>query len=219
MVTETFWVDIALRNPLDVEVTLSGLTVSVRELLAKEADSNPDFVEVEVIDDIILGAKDTRTVSMCGTPHNTFFADHLPQIPVAVKCTRSATLVVTQAVYEFFSLLPATESLAVRGRRLNDTPIQRQGKVYAPDVLMKIEVEEAGQRLHAHFADDRHLNLAQGEYKHQCVWLTNSGTRPIRELWVVTEQEDGIWFDGNGDGSAGTLLPLCSYRDPILVSC
>ncbi|KAI0652274.1 ER-golgi trafficking TRAPP I complex 85 kDa subunit-domain-containing protein [Trametes meyenii] len=176
-VNEAFWVDIALRNPLDVEVTLSGLTVSVRDASAQDSDANPDFVEVEAIDDVVLGPKDTRT------------------IPVAVKCTRPAALVVTQAAYNFLSLLPATESLAVRGRRLNDTPMQRQGKVYAPDVLTKVEVEEAGQRLHAHFVDDRHLVLAQGEYKHQRVWLTNSGTRPISELWVLAGEEDELWVD------------------------
>ncbi|KAI0639808.1 ER-golgi trafficking TRAPP I complex 85 kDa subunit-domain-containing protein [Trametes polyzona] len=189
-VNETFWVDVALRNPLDVEVILSRLTVSVREASAKDAESNPDFVEVEVIDDIVLGPKDTRT------------------IPVAVKCTQPATLVVTHTVFEFFSLLPATESLAVRGRRLNDTPLQRQGKVYAPDVLIKIEVEEAGQRLHAHFVDDRHLTLAQGEYKHQRVWLTNSGTRPIKELWVLAGEDDELCFDASsGDSTASSSSP------------
>ncbi|EIW64369.1 uncharacterized protein TRAVEDRAFT_158546 [Trametes versicolor FP-101664 SS1] len=212
-VNETFWVDIALRNPLDVEVTLSALTVSIREASAKGADNNPDFVEVEVVDDIVLGAKDTR------------------MIPVAIKCTRPAALVVTQAVYEFFSLLPAVESLAVRGRRLNDTPAQRQDKSYAPDVLIRIDVEEAGQRLHAHFVDDRHLNLAQGEYKHQHVWLTNSGTRSIKELWVVTNQEDELWFNaGSSDSteassssppktevlrSKNTLAPREPYRVPL----
>ena len=89
----------------------------------------------------------------------------------------------------------------MRGRRLNDTPIQRQGKVYAPDVVMKIEVEEAGQRMHAHFVDDRHLVLAQGEYKYQSVWLTNSGTRPIRELWVLSAEDDELWVDTGNEGS------------------
>ncbi len=109
-------------------------------------------------------------------------------------------------MYEFFSLLPAVESLAVRGRRLNDTPAQRQDKSYAPDVLIRIDVEEAGQRLHAHFVDERHLNLAQGEYKHQHVWLTNSGTRSIKELWVVTNQEDELWFDAGSSESTGMHL-------------
>ncbi|KAI0830719.1 ER-golgi trafficking TRAPP I complex 85 kDa subunit-domain-containing protein [Trametes gibbosa] len=176
-VNENFWVDVALRNPLDVEVTLTRLTVTVREASAEEADAAPDFVEVDIVDDIVLGPKDTRT------------------IPVSVKSSQPVVLVVTNAVYEFFSLLPAVESLAVRGRRLNDTPIQRQDKVYAPDVLMTVEVEEAEQRLHAHFVDDSHLNLAQGEYKHQRVWLTNSGTRPIRDIWVIGGEQDELWFD------------------------
>ncbi|KAH9897998.1 ER-golgi trafficking TRAPP I complex 85 kDa subunit-domain-containing protein [Cubamyces lactineus] len=176
-VNETFWVDLVLKNPLDVEVTLSGLTVSVREKSAEDAKETPDFVEVEVVDDVVLGPRDTRT------------------IPIAVRCKKPAALVITHAVYEFFSLLPATESLVVRGRRLNDTPQQRQEKTYAPDVLIRIEVEEAGQRLHVHFVDDRHLVLAQGEYKHQRVWLTNSGTRPISELWVLTGENDEVWIE------------------------
>ena len=87
----------------------------------------------------------------------------------------------------------------MRGRRLNDTPIQRQGKVYAPDVLIEVEVEEAGQRFYAHFVDDRHLILAQGEYKHQRVWLTNSGTHPISELWLLSGEEDEVWVDMEDD--------------------
>ncbi|KAI0778588.1 ER-golgi trafficking TRAPP I complex 85 kDa subunit-domain-containing protein [Trametes elegans] len=212
-VNETFWVDLVLRNPLDVEVVLSGLTVSLRDSSAKDADANPDGVEVEVIEDVALGPKDTRT------------------IPIAVKSSQPVSLIVTHAAYEFFSLLPATESLAVRGRRLNDTPAQRQGKVYAPDVLIKVEVEEAGQRLHAHFVDDRHLVLAQGEYKHQRVWLTNSGTRPIGELWVLAGEEDELWIDASsGDSpasssssptsseileSTNTLAPRKPYSIPI----
>ena len=113
----------------------------------------------------------------------------------------------TRASYQFFSLLPATESLAVRGRRLNDTPIQRQGRVYAPDVIIKVEVEEAGQRMHAHFVDDRHLILAQGEYKHQSIWLTNSGTRPVSELWVLTGEDDELWID-LGNENSGKFVGL-----------
>ncbi|KAM5531871.1 hypothetical protein V8D89_014425 [Ganoderma adspersum] len=180
-VDETFWVDLVLKNPLDVEVSLSGLTITLRESSSTSEDTTREFVQAEVVDDVVLGPKDTRT------------------IPIGVKCSRPASLVVTNATFDFFSLLPSSESLAVRGRRLNDTPVQRQGKVYAPDVLIKVEVEEAGQRLHAHFVDDRHLILAQGEYKHQRVWLTNSGTRPISELWLLSGQEDEVWVDMESD--------------------
>ncbi|KAH9944035.1 ER-golgi trafficking TRAPP I complex 85 kDa subunit-domain-containing protein [Epithele typhae] len=208
-VNETFWVDLVLKNPLDVEVWISALTVRVRDASAQDTENEPDFLEVERIDDIKLGAKDTRT------------------IPIGVNCTKPASLVVTHVTYEFFSLLPATESLAVRGRRLNDTPIQRQGKVYAPDTLIKVEVEEAGQRLYAHFVDDRHLVLAQGEYKRQSVWLTNSGTRPIRDLWVLAGEDDAVWIETNNEPSSSTapkvemfqttnsLAPRTPFRIPL----
>ncbi|KAI0686194.1 ER-golgi trafficking TRAPP I complex 85 kDa subunit-domain-containing protein [Earliella scabrosa] len=189
------WYLVAADKP---DGTLSSLTVTVRETSSKDVDTTQDCVEV--IEDVTLGPRDTRT------------------IPIDVKCSRPASLVIAHATYEFFALLPCTESLAVRGRRLNDTPIQRQGKVYAPDILIKIEVEEAGQRLHAHFVDDRHLTLAQGKYKHQRVWLTNSETRSISELWLLTGEQDELWVDTD-DGSAvipsrperHTKFPLGAY--------
>ncbi|KAH9950452.1 ER-golgi trafficking TRAPP I complex 85 kDa subunit-domain-containing protein [Amylocystis lapponica] len=192
-VDETFWVDLVMRNPLDVEVTLSGLSVEIGEASSHGADSARDFLEVEVLDDIVIDPQDTRT------------------IPVSVKCKRPASLVITHVVYDFLSLLPVTESLAIRGRRLHDTPLQRQTKTYAPDVMMKLDVEEAGQRLHVNFADDRHLMLAEGEYKRLELWLTNSGARGISELWMIAGEDDEIWLDidqANSPASSSISPPL-----------
>ena len=60
--SEIFWVDLVVKNPLDVEVALSALTIRVRD--GTSPDAVPDFVEVERIDDVILGARDTRTVTI-----------------------------------------------------------------------------------------------------------------------------------------------------------
>ncbi|KAH9937068.1 ER-golgi trafficking TRAPP I complex 85 kDa subunit-domain-containing protein [Fomitopsis serialis] len=178
-VDEYFWVDLGMRNPLDVEVTLSGLSVVVRETSSPDASVTPDFVEVEVVDGITLGAREYRT------------------IPVAVKCARPASLQVTHVVFEFLSLLPVSESLALRGRRLHDTSQQRQVKAYASDILIKVDVEDAGQRLRANFVDDRHLILVEGEYKRLRLWVTNSGTRPISEAWMVSSREDELWVESD----------------------
>lgn len=59
---ETFWVDVTLRNPMDVDVNLSNLTVVLRDKLAEDEDLGPDVVEVEVVDDLVLNAKEIRTV-------------------------------------------------------------------------------------------------------------------------------------------------------------
>ena len=61
--SDTFWVDVVLRNPLNVEVTISGLTVLIQDAKEPEQASTSDLVEVEVIDDLVLGARESRTVS------------------------------------------------------------------------------------------------------------------------------------------------------------
>jgi hypothetical protein len=48
------------------------------------------------------------------------------------------------------------------GRRLQETALQRQR---APDVLIKIEVEETRNKLVVNFVDDGRLVLAQGATK------------------------------------------------------
>lgn len=114
----------------------------------------------------------------------------------------------THVKFLFLSLLPVTESLAVRGRRLHDTPHQRQNKVYAPDILLKVEVEDSGYRLHTSFVDNRHLSLFQGECKHMDVRIHNSGKRSIDELWIVSDSTAEVWVDsGTPDGEGRS----CSF--------
>ena len=113
------------------------------------------------------------------------------------------TLQITDVSYSFLSLLPAKESLATRGRRLQDTPSQRQNKVYAPDVLVKVEVEDAGQRLSAEFFEDNRLVLYHGECKQLRIWLSNVGTQAIGDIWLVCGQEDEFWVEEAEDQVAG----------------
>ncbi|KAI0068320.1 hypothetical protein BV25DRAFT_1793504 [Artomyces pyxidatus] len=184
-VNEAFWIDLAMRNPLDVDVNLANLTVVVRE----SGDNAPsaDFVEVEVVDDIILGAMETRT------------------IPLSVRSKRSSKLFISHASYDFLSLLPTTEPLTTRGRRLQDTPLQRQGKVYAPDVALEADVEDASQRLSVDFVDDGRLVLEHGECKRMRLWVSNIGTEAVDDIWLVAGPEDEFWLDkANGQGDEVT---------------
>jgi hypothetical protein len=57
---ELFWVDLVLQNPLDTEVNLSNLTLIVQ---TSHTDSTYDSVEVEIIKEVTLGAKETSSVS------------------------------------------------------------------------------------------------------------------------------------------------------------
>ncbi|KZT30693.1 hypothetical protein NEOLEDRAFT_1126297 [Neolentinus lepideus HHB14362 ss-1] len=176
-VNETFWIDIELHNPLDVEVNLSDVTIVAQEQQSGNLESAKDILDAEVIEDITLAAKESRS------------------IPLALKVARPASLIITHAHYKFLSLLPVTDSLARRGRRLQETMLQRQSKIYAPDVFVKFDVEDASQRLQVNFIDDGRLVMAQGECKRMKLWLSNPGIKSIRELWMVTGDEDELWVE------------------------
>lgn len=104
-------------------------------------------------------------------------------------------MTITSFAYDLLGLLPTTESLARRGRRLQQTPQQRQTVVYAPDVCLKLDVEEASQELAVAFVDDGQLVLGEGECKRMKLWMSNTGSRDIEEVWIVASPDDQIWIE------------------------
>ncbi|KAH7912583.1 ER-golgi trafficking TRAPP I complex 85 kDa subunit-domain-containing protein [Hygrophoropsis aurantiaca] len=175
-VGETFWIDLQLKNPLNTEVHLSHLTLLL-QTPSGDADWIKQIIEIEVVTEIVLGPNESRIV------------------PVSIKASHPAALTITHVTFNFLGLLPSTESLGRRGRRLHDTPQQRQNVTYAPDILLKVDVEEANQELAVTFVDGGSLVLAEGERKSMRVWISNAGTRKIGEAWVVAGPEDQIWID------------------------
>ncbi|CAA7259922.1 unnamed protein product [Cyclocybe aegerita] len=205
---ELFWVDLALRNPLDADINLTNVTLLVRQTGDKDDVSQLDFVEVEVIDEVSLGPRESITVS------------------ISLKCNRPAKLSITHATYDFLSMLPTKESLFTRGRRLRDTPQQRRTPTYAPDVLMQVEVVPSDHRLTVNFVDDGRLVLLQGENKTTRLWLTNAGSSPISEMWMVVGPDDEVLLGGEDEllecttetevfQSSNSLKPQPPLRIPL----
>ncbi|KAF8846247.1 hypothetical protein BDN67DRAFT_986591 [Paxillus ammoniavirescens] len=207
-VGESFWVDVALRNPLDTEVTLVNLA-PVLEAKDRDASWIEENIDVESMGEIILSAKESRTVS------------------IAVKPSQAVSLTIPGITYDFLGLIPTEESLARSGRRLQDTPQQRQNVTYAPDILIKLDVEEASQELAVTFANNEPLVLSEGECKEMKLWMSNAGSKTIGEIWLVGGPEDQIWLGSSENGlsiAAGSTETLCidnklpswsPYRIPI----
>ena len=62
---ETIWVDFVLKNPLQVDVELTDLTIVVKEVGETQQDQpQEELVEVEEIDNISLAPGEQRTVSL-----------------------------------------------------------------------------------------------------------------------------------------------------------
>lgn len=197
-----------VRNPLNVDITLTNLTVVLEDAKSPES-SISDCVQVEIVDDLSFGPRETRTVR-----HNDFILSlsqsiDFDQVPISVQCSKPMSLVVAHVTFLFLSMLPVKETLAVRGHRLQDTPHQRQNKVYAPDIRILVQVEDPACRLQANFVDDRHLLLCHGEWRQMDFWLQNCGPTPIGEVWLVTRPDEEVWVGSAGDG--------CTFCHRVLV--
>ena len=68
--------DLVVHNPFNTEVNLSELTVTV-EGLPSGSEWSPELVDVEILDDIILDPKETRTVIIIGLFNPSVQANHL----------------------------------------------------------------------------------------------------------------------------------------------
>lgn len=135
---EPFWLSVTFQNPISAEITLTNVKPAIAGMngaaLAEDSSSSSSL-EIETLPQITLPPKGQVVVSFRITSHST----------------ANSTLSFTSISFNFLSLLPCTESLATKGKRLNDTPAQRLGAVYAPDVLVQIDVREAGARLASRF--------------------------------------------------------------------
>lgn len=57
---------------------------------------------------------------------------------------------------------------------------------------------DADYRLAVNFIDDE-VSLLRGEFKDMRVLLSNTGTKPISEIWIVSDVGDEIWLSGPQD--------------------
>lgn len=204
---EPFWVDIALQNPLDTEVALTNLALVV-EASDKDTPWIHKYVAVECVDEVVLGAKENRMVRVQKTydPRNPCLLFGPIQVSIAVKVSQAASLTISSITYDFLALFPARESLARRGRRLQDTPQQRQTVTYAPDILIRTDVEEASQELAVSFENNELVVLNEGEHKPMKLWMTNAGCKAIGEIWLVGGPEDQMWLESSESESRELLF-------------
>lgn len=196
--------NVAFRNPLNTEITLAGVTVSVAGKNGADL-VDPSSVEAETLALITLPPKGQVTVSLKITARN------------------ATSLSFTSLSYTFLSLLPCTESLATRGRRLNDTPTQRQSVMYGPDVLIQIDVQESGARLQSRFiapfemhddtGEEKHqeeISVVDGEIRKEALIIKNVGDRKVEDIWLVLPPDGSVWIGEEDAESPDGAAPICA---------
>ena len=99
---------------------------------------------------------------------------------------------------------------------MQETLQQRLTATYAPDILLRVEIENSSLELDVSFEMDEPLRVLEGEYKRVKAWMSNAGSRTIGEVWVLAGPEDQIIFDSAVE-SVSRESPSCILLQIIAV--
>lgn len=110
----------------------------------------------------------------------------------------------TYLTYNFLTLLPVSESLAVSGPRLHQTVAQRHGVMYGPETFPIIQIQENRRRLELSMnrvSTDlfRKFVLGTGECADLRITFRNAGPGDIDDVWIL--HSSSLWIDVEQKGS------------------
>jgi trafficking protein particle complex subunit 8 len=134
------------------------------------------------------------------------------------------TIKFTHASYTFLSLLPASESLALPGKRLNDTAAQRRAKVHAEDAFLEMPVRKRLGKLEVHLDDGVHLEddvlgVFNGETRREVLKITNSGNSDAGDLWLLFPPGGSICVEDKSEASLVNGETIECRRDCVTADC
>lgn len=75
--------------------------------------------------------------------------------------------------------------------------------MYAPDIMLKVQVDENDRRLEAAFLEDRNgrgaMVALHGERAEMVVRIVNTGGGDIGEIWMLHDEESILWLGHDDD--------------------
>ncbi|KAK4704695.1 trafficking protein particle complex subunit 8, partial [Phenoliferia sp. Uapishka_3] len=173
VVGETFYLELRAQNPLDAPLAIGGLQI--------ETDAEPGTVEIEAPQEIELGPRESVRV-------------YIP-----IRATTLTSFSFTSLSFRFNDLLPSTETLLRRPKRLNATRGQLTSPTYATDSSLVVTVRSPIPRLSISF-DDLPDTLLAGEGRSASIVVTNTGQVALRGLrglcshpsFAISRQHDQV---------------------------
>ncbi|KIM32672.1 hypothetical protein M408DRAFT_184959 [Serendipita vermifera MAFF 305830] len=207
-VGQPFWVDIVVQNPIEAEVVLREFSLRFSPPAEGTSEATPNTLAVsEILEEVHLLPKERRLVSVGITPLVT------------------GPLGISTAQYSFISKLPVTESLAIPGKRLNETSAQRQDVAYAPPKPLTVSVKQGGSILDVELLDDHEeadhdfydeddIILLQGEIRRVFMRITNRGVGEVDRIWLTMDESVSVWVDENDGVDSKNGFVLAAEKGP-----
>ncbi|TPX46164.1 hypothetical protein SeMB42_g03809 [Synchytrium endobioticum] len=204
---EPLFVHFELSNPLQIAVALSDIVIECKldvDLNAASSVSSPpldarlagstliehEYYILEMLDKIVL--------------------DGLEKRPVRIRLhpKREGDLTILGLRYNLFESIPMYRPFDKRGRRLNDSLLQRTSQIYAPDNSLKLAVTAPMPLVDVVFHSFP-PELLLGEVVKVIMEVTNKGNRGLIDLKVKMSHPSFMYI-GNNDQMELSAYPSCT---------
>ncbi|UZJ55920.1 hypothetical protein CBS101457_005240 [Exobasidium rhododendri] len=172
-VEETFWVDLAMANPLNTPLTITTLTAQMQDEEGNVALE--DLATIEVIEEVNFAPLEKKRV---------FIAVSVRE-PSKLTCTSVRYLLAGQVAFE--------ESLNPKGKRLFETKEQRSSvePQYSPNEDLSIIVEIAKPQMDVEFKEEiRRLGLGEEIEAH--ISIANTGKVALKNAKAIVNRPEAL---------------------------
>ena len=180
-INQTFWLDLEVRNPLSVELTIDGIRPMLMHASPPSDASAPQQLnanefESDDVGRITLDPFERRRVRVA------------MRVRIEAKSLRVASV-----TFRLADTIHLVQHLEKKGKRLNGTKDQRTSTTYGPDLSLAVSVHRPRPTLTARIVDPP-MHMFLGEQVRLQVLLKNQGTTMIEDLRALSNQPEVAAF-------------------------
>lgn len=144
-------------------------------------------MQVETIPEVQLAPLESRSISL------------------RVTATSAGRLQPVQVDFSFHNILPCTQSLEKRGKRLFATKQDRLTPTYAKDKSLAIEVRGARPRIQINLELGSEP-LYQGEIRKGSLVIVNTGSTTVTSLRMLVSEPGWLRFSGSVSSESAVCI-------------
>ncbi|SPO28710.1 uncharacterized protein UTRI_04590 [Ustilago trichophora] len=182
-INQTFWLDIEVRNPLGVDLTIDTIRPVLKINSLKANDTEP----TEQLSANEFDSDDAGKHTLGPFQHR--------RVRVAMRVRKECkSLRVASVTFRLAETIHLVQQLEKKGNRLNGNKEQRTSVAYGPDLSLAVSVHGPRPTLTARIVESPQ-QVFLGEQVRLQVLLKNEGSAPIDDLRALCNQPEVAIFD------------------------
>ncbi|SPO28195.1 uncharacterized protein UTRI_04590_B [Ustilago trichophora] len=205
-INQTFWLDVEVRNPLGVDLTID----TIRPVLEVNSSTANDVEPAKQLSADEFESDDAGKHAFGPFQHR--------RIRVAIRVKKEfKSLRVASVTFRLAETIHLVQQLEKKGKRLNGTKEQRTSVAYGLDLSLAVSVHGPRPTLTAKIIEPPQ-QVFLGEQVRLKVLLKNEGSSPIDDLRALCDQPEVAIFDTDSKSpeESGKQYTMPNHLGPVV---